>query len=247
MSGLNIVDAESREFAADEATAFVENVWSSLNCRWVSRPSCIRQAQQKLWQLRLASELGFKIPKTLVTNDPEALPKFWEECRGQVIYKTIGRNQIRGEDGKFRSAYTNKLNADFLERRTEIGLAPCLFQGYAEKRVELRITVVGNRAFTCEIHSQRSERTRIDWRKYDIPNTPHLPARLPSDIEEKCLRLVRDLGLNFGAIDMIVTPEGDYVFVEINPNGQWLWIEQLTGLPIGDALFDLLTGTKPLT
>jgi glutathione synthase/RimK-type ligase-like ATP-grasp enzyme len=110
--------------------------------------------------------------------------------------------------------------------------------------VEIRATIVGNRVFAAEIHSQNSPKTRDDWRRYDFDNTPHLPHQLPLDMEQKCVDLVRHLNLNFGAIDLILTPQGEYVFLEINPNGQWGWIEELTGLPICAAIVDLLVGGK---
>lgn len=237
-----ITDIESRQFAEDEATAFIEGLWSSLRyCRWVSRPSNIRLAQQKLFQLRRATELGFRVPQTLSTNDPDAFLEFYHRCNGEVIYKTLGKNQTHNAEGRLMFAYTNKLDQSFLEHLDEVRFTPCLFQEYIPKRVELRVTVVGNRVFACEIHSQKSERTRIDWRRYDLENTPHIPVELPEDIADRCLKLVRSFGLNFGAIDIIATPDDEYIFIEINPNGQWLWIEQLTGLPISDALFDILT------
>jgi glutathione synthase/RimK-type ligase-like ATP-grasp enzyme len=73
---------------------------------------------------------------------------------------------------------------------------------------------------------------------YDIP---HEPYTLPEEIESKCFELVRQLGLNFGCIDMILTPDNHYVFLDINPTAaQWLWVEQLTGLSISEAMADLL-------
>jgi glutathione synthase/RimK-type ligase-like ATP-grasp enzyme len=164
-------------------------------------------------------ELGFSVPKTIVTNDPAAFLCFYENCSGEVIYKTLGKNQTRDAKGKFQFAYTNKLDKGFLECSAEIALTPCLFQEYIPKRVELRVTVVGNQVFACEIHSQKSERTRIDWRRYDLENTPHFPVKLPEDLIDKCLQLIRSFGLNFAAIDFIITPNNEYVFIEINPNG----------------------------
>jgi glutathione synthase/RimK-type ligase-like ATP-grasp enzyme len=112
------------------------------------------------------------------------------------------------------------------------------------KRVELRITVVGDQVFAAEIHSQKAKRTRIDWRRYDLAHTPHYPHTLPDEVRRSCVELVRRLGLCYGAIDMVLTPDGRYVFLEINPNGQFLWIEQLTGMPISDAICDLLASGR---
>jgi glutathione synthase/RimK-type ligase-like ATP-grasp enzyme len=120
-----------------------------------------------------------------------------------------------------------------------------IFQAYVPKLVELRITVVGRRIFAAEIHSQRTNHTRCDWRRYDQGQTPHRPHELPRDLEQRCTALVERLCLRYGAIDMVLTPDGRYVFLEINPNGQYLWIEHETGLPISEAICDLLTGGEP--
>ena len=124
---------------------------------------------------------------------------------------------------------------------------PVLFQAYVPKRVELRVTVVGQQVFAAEIHSQASHRTRHDWRRYDFFKTIYLPHELPREVERRCLQLVERLGLCYGAIDMILTPDNHYVFLEINPNGQYLWIENETGLAISDALCDLLISEEPVT
>jgi glutathione synthase/RimK-type ligase-like ATP-grasp enzyme len=121
---------------------------------------------------------------------------------------------------------------------------PGIFQPYIEKQLELRIVVVGRRLFTCAIHSQQSDRARDDWRRYDLDNTPHEPYDLPPEIADRLLQLMERLGLVFGSIDLILTPEGEYVFLEINPNGQFDWIARLAGLPIYEHLAAmLLAGT----
>ncbi|NJR75066.1 MAG: hypothetical protein HC773_18390 [Scytonema sp. CRU_2_7] len=120
------------------------------------------------------------------------------------------------------------------------------FQAYIPKRLELRITVVGQQVFAAEIHSQETNHTRYDWRRYDHHKTPYFPHELPPEVEQRCVQLVEKLGLCYGAIDMILTPDGRYVFLEINPNGQYLWIELATGLPISDAICDLLISGSPI-
>jgi glutathione synthase/RimK-type ligase-like ATP-grasp enzyme len=117
---------------------------------------------------------------------------------------------------------------------------PTIFQAYVPKDVELRITVVGQQVFAVAIHSQQTQHTRHDWRHYDLSHTPHTLHELPEQVRHRCLQLVDRLGLCYGAIDLILTPDGRYVFLEINPSGQYLWLEKLMGLPISDAICDLL-------
>ncbi len=115
-----------------------------------------------------------------------------------------------------------------------------MFQEYVQKSFEVRVTAVGETIFAAAIHSQMSPRSRVDWRRYDLDHTPYEPHSLPRVIEEKCYKLMAILGLHYGALDFIVQPDGKYVFLEINPVGQWGWIEYLTGLPITEAIADLL-------
>ena len=117
-----------------------------------------------------------------------------------------------------------------------------IVQAYVPKRLELRVTVVGDRVLTAAIHSQGSNRTRYDWRHYDHVHTVYEPHRLPAKIERRCRALVAELGLVFGAIDLVLTPDSRHVFLEINPNGQYLWVEEACDLPISAAMADLLSG-----
>lgn len=117
---------------------------------------------------------------------------------------------------------------------------PCQFQEYIPKKIELRAIVVGDRVFAVEIHSQNSDKTKLDWRHYDFDRVAHRSHELPFTVRAQCLALVAALNLHYGAIDMIVTPDGEYVFLEINPTGQYQWLEALTRLPITDSIVDLL-------
>lgn len=115
-----------------------------------------------------------------------------------------------------------------------------MLQEYVEKALEFRVTIIGGRIFTCAIHSQDSERTRHDWRRYDFEKVKHEVYQLPVEVEQKLLALMKEWGLVYGAMDMILTPSGEYVFLEVNPTGQWGWIEYLTGMPISRTIAELL-------
>jgi glutathione synthase/RimK-type ligase-like ATP-grasp enzyme len=102
------------------------------------------------------------------------------------------------------------------------------------------VTVVGQKTFVVAIHSQDTEETQIDWRKGSNISLEHTVIDLPDDVRSRCISLVERLGLRFGAIDLIRDRSGDFWFLEINPNGQWAWIERRTGLPITAAIVDEL-------
>jgi len=142
--------------------------------------------------------------------------------------------------GQTFNRYTQVVSTRDIGYAEAVRQCPVIFQAYVPKRLEIRATVVGSRVFAAEIHSQQTQRTRYDWRRYDHYETPYLAHILPDALARQCVRLVEALGLRYGAIDFVLTPDGRYVFLEINPNGQYLWVEEATGLPISDALCDLL-------
>lgn len=235
---------EDREFAKRETDLIFHGILQTLQDRfWVNPHSNVRLAEYKPYQLQLAQAIGFEIPPTLITNDPNEVQKFYCQTGKNMIYKSVSQYLRRGNPQagiRNQGIYTNRVQEKDLERLKAVTHAPCLFQEYIAKKVELRITVVGRKIFAAEIHSQQSQRSKDDWRRYDIANTPYLKHRLPEAIKTKCQQLVRELGLVFGCIDMIVTPDNRYVFLEINPNGQWGWVEELTQLPICANLAEML-------
>lgn len=227
-----------RGFAEAEAQSALDGLWEIIDGLWINRPAAIRRTR-KLAQLVVAHELGFNIPRTLVTNEPARVLDFFAACQGNVVCKTLREGTIN-YPGHSTAIYTHRCSPEDLELLESVSLAPSIFQEYVPKSFELRITVVGRRVMAAAIDSQLSPLTRDDWRRYDFANVPHSVHQMPDDVEEKCRSIVARFGLVFGAIDMIVTPEGEYIFLEVNPNGQWAWIEGLTGLPICSALVDLL-------
>lgn len=235
-----IVNAAAREFVAQECRTVVQDIWDALTCPWLpGKPTAIHRAQFKLSQLRLAAELGFELPPTLVTTSREEFLEFYGAHNGNVITKHAGYALDHAVQSRFVN-YTELVSKRDVCYASSIELCPSILQAYIPKSVELRITVVGRRAFAAEIHSQQTRHTRYDWRRYDLDHTPHFAHELPVDVRERCIRLCERLDLCYGAIDMIVTPDGRYVFLEINPSGQYLWIEEETGLPISEAICDLL-------
>ena len=166
-----------------------------------------------------------------MTNDPEAARAFWESCGQKVIYK-----QFLALQDYWRE--TRMLDANAISRVDEIVLAPVIFQEYVEAVAELRITVIGERVFAAA----------VDLRAADYPvdvrfnlSLRHTPYDIPSDVSEQLVKLVSSLGLSYAAIDMRLTPDGKYVFLEANSAGQFYYIEQMTGQPITAALVDALT------
>ena len=236
-----IKDPATREFITRDCQTFVQDLWNSLQCPWLpGHPAAIQRAQLKASQLRVAAELGMELPPTLITNSREEFLEFYDQHNGNVVTKLVGAAFHPTVGANTFSRYTEVVSKRDVGYAASLEYCPMILQAYVPKRLELRITVVGQEVFAAEIHSQHTHHTRHDWRRYDMGQTPHFVHNLPPEIYVTCIQLVQRLELCYGAIDMILTPDGRYVFVEINPSGQYLWIENETGLPISSAICDFL-------
>lgn len=214
-----------RRFAAAQSRAGFLGIVASLPCLWINHPARDQQANHKPWQLRIAQKLGLNPPRTIVTNDPAAGRKFAEDVGAPIITKSLG-------------APVDTVVVDPAEFDDSVRLCAHLFQEWIEKAHEVRLTVVGSRSFAVEIHAG-SDAARVDWRT-DYRSLTYKPTAVPSGVREPVSAFMRHFGLIFGAFDFIVTPEGDWRFLEVNPNGQWHWIEQETGVPIARSIAELL-------
>lgn len=243
----SVVDPVLRAYVADECAEFALHVIDTLACLQVPAAKPVfRRAENKISQLVQAAAVGLAVPDTVIGNSPSAFLQLHQRLEGRLVSKmpggTLSRTFARTEFFRF----TERVGSHDVRHAHAVRLSPVIFQGYVDKALELRVTVVGDRVFAAEIHSQSTRQTQHDWRHYDHLNTPMARHELPEPVAEQCRALVGRLGLHYGAIDLVLTPRGEYVFLEINPNGQYLWIEDETGLPISDAICELLvTGRAP--
>ncbi len=229
---------EALEYSRSEAQTMLISIRETLNhVRWVNRPEENRAASDKLSQLRDARSKGFRVPRTLVTNDSSSAVEFAKECGGNVIVKALRRGTI--EVG--RVFYSTLMDIASLGKHTEsIAVAPLIFQEPIRKDFEVRATVVDDMCFGVKIFSQEREITSVDWRRNPL-SLRHEIVDLPTEVVERCVAITRSCRLLFSAFDLIVTPEGEYVFLEHNPAGQFAWLEELTGIPIGRKLLETLS------
>ncbi|MET8144403.1 ATP-dependent carboxylate-amine ligase [Sphaerisporangium sp. NPDC005288] len=208
--------------SAVQQNGFASDVWDTLACPAVpASRAVIQRAQRKLYQLSVAGRLGFELPSTLISTDHDELLDFYLAHQGQIVTRVLDRPWAIPERNPSEDEVIT------LSDPHGTGPFPLVAQAHVLRRLALRVVVTGARLFAAEIHSPRSTR-RLR------------PHRLPEDVYRRCLRLMRHLGLSFGTIDLTLTPEGRYVFLEVNPEGGFLLIEQITAMPITEALCDLL-------
>ncbi len=205
--------------------------------RWLNHPSRIAAAEFKPVQLDAARRAGLRVPRTAVTSDPIHAVKFANSV-GSVVYKPLAGSSI-DENDRRRFVYTNVAAPDEVSDPA-MRLTTHLFQEWIEHDHAVRLTVVDGNFFASAIYAG-SDAAHIDWRS-DYAALTYAITEPPEKIKKGVSTLMAVLGLRFGALDFLITSSGGWFFLEINPNGQWAWIEEETGLPIAAAIAEALTG-----
>lgn len=234
------LDSQLRHASLGETSAAAHGMLASLKAFRMDHVHHIRRAENKQLQLQVARELGLHTPRTLTTNDPAAVRDFAKKCESGMVTKMLSSFAVYDE-GRELVVFTNPVKPEDLEDLSGLSLCPATFQELLPKSLELRVTVVGRRVMSAALDSKISARAAHDWRRDGVRMIQDWrPYQLPLEIEEKILRLMDYFSLNYGAIDIILTPDGQHVFLELNPSGEFFWLEHTPGLPISDAIADLL-------
>lgn len=225
---------EAQHFALTELGTALQGMWQASEALWVNNIVRDAAAAHKPWQLELARRIGLSIPDTLITTDPENVRAFWQVRGGEVIYKPFLQTFHSWRE-------TRRLRREELALLDSVRIAPVIFQALVPGAADLRVTVIGDRIFAAAVDLRKMEYNldvRLNQQAYERHD-------LPPAVGEKLLALMRRLGLEYGAIDLRLTPEGDYVFFEVNPAGQFLFVENACGLPISAALAAHLAAGRP--
>jgi glutathione synthase/RimK-type ligase-like ATP-grasp enzyme len=219
-----------------ESLAALDGLWDALgHARWINPPVALQLARNKLRQLRCAREAGLEVPRTLLTNDPAEARAFHRSLGGDVVAKMLTPlSRGMGGDGAF--VYTSRVSEDDLAAAGDLRHSPMLFQERIAKQRELRAIAVAGEWFVAGLDASGSEASATDWRRGD-PEEVHWAAdELPAADLARLDSLLGSLGLVYGAVDLIRTPEGRIVFLEVNPGGEWGMLERDLGFPISEAL-----------
>ncbi|NES19300.1 MAG: MvdD family ATP-grasp ribosomal peptide maturase [Symploca sp. SIO3E6] len=237
------MDKQYRDTSIQECRATVRGMIASIKGFHFDKMVNVDLAKNKQLQLQVAREVGLFTPRTLTTNNPEAVKQFALECKEQgIITKMLSSFAIYDDQGKEFVVFTNPVKDEDLEHLEGLNLCPMTFQEKVPKALELRTIIVGNRVFTAAIDSQSLEGSTYDWRKEGralVKSWEHYD--LPEDVEKKLLKLMAYFSLNYGAIDIILTPDGRHVFLEVNPVGEFFWLELFSpNFPISQAIADIL-------
>jgi ATP-grasp ribosomal peptide maturase len=233
------LSGEERRWSNAEARLGLGGVLGAVP-RWLNHPCDIARAEYKPLQLQNARAVGLTVPDTLITNDPDTARRFAKEHE-QVIYKPLSAVTV-SENDQHRIVYANRVSADDIT--DSVNVTAHLFQAWVDKAYEVRLTVVDDDFFAVRIDAE-SPAAAIDWRT-DYDHLRYSLIDVPDEIRHGVSGLLDMLMLRFAALDFVVTPSGEWVFLEANPNGQWAWLQDATGAPIAAAIADALTkGPRP--
>jgi len=235
---------EYEEYCKSALREHVEQLYALFpDACWVSDKYTVSRTENKSFQLLAARRAGFRIPETLITSDATEATAF-VSSRDVTLVKTPSRQFPFWPDGRYLRFYAQKVTPADEVRYEGLHIAPAIFQQLIEPAAELRITVVGSAVFASRAIVEGVKPSAVqDWHVGYAQGSVRFEAYdLPQAVARCCARLVRNVGLHYGAIDLIVDKQGEYWFIEINPNGQWAFVEDEAGLPIGQAMAALLEG-----
>lgn len=235
---------DERAFCERELSETLRSLWRLVpRERWLNSPENLFLASNKVKQLEIARQVGFRIPSTLISSRSSDLLEFANRNRDDLIAKSV-KNGVLVDGSNVNFILTTIVaSTDYAAIAACETMVPTTIQPRLHKKCDLRITVVGNSVFSVAIHSQEHASTAVDWRSWGTVTEVDLVQTafpLPKVVADNCIEINRRFGLNFSCIDMVLTSEGDFYFLEINANGQWAWIEEITHLPIRDAIIDCL-------
>ena len=225
-----LTESSERSFALSETAQAVGGMLDALPCTWVNPRAADEAAHRKPYPLSVARQLGIPVPRTLVTNRPEDARSF---CEGLGLGRVVFKSLLASWDWR----ETRLVEAEDMDRLDSVRYAPVIFQEYIPG-MDLRVTVVGEQVFAAEIDATATSYP-VDMRVV-VGESAVRPVRLPADVHDGLLALMKQLALVYGAIDLRRDANGQHVFLEVNPAGLWLFAEQLTGLPITAAVADTL-------
>ena len=250
------IHEKGKAIAEEEWNAFFESLFLVTSDKlWVNPLFSNIIANSKLYQMKLASDLGFLTPQTILSNElHKSIDFFKNEENHGIALKRISHNLRSLESlGKNKVLYTRRLSITDLRVASEdsFRICPVFLQDYYEKKSEIRSYIMGNKVLSAEILSQSDDKTKEDWRRYptkvregknviDYDRWKVRAIELPSKLNKLMVDLTKKCGMNYGSIDLIRTTDDQFIFLEINSSGAYSFIEEQTGLKITDAMVDLL-------
>jgi hypothetical protein len=229
------VDRAERAHSLAEWAEALEGFFAHIPYRaWMNHPSANACSSHKIEQLSRATRFGLDVPPSVVTQDAAVARGLWADSGGRLVVKPLASGHLEREDpAQDTLIYTNRVAEEDL---ADVGLVvhcPTLFQMEVSKQIDVRVCVIDDEVTATGITAaSRLGGQRIDIRRNNMTDVEYVSLTVPADVSDKLLELVRSYSLRFSAIDMGVDSDGRWWFFEVNPNGQWAWLDIAGGCDI---------------
>ena len=230
-----IDDPTVRSFTHQECISSLYGLLQCCDTLWINDIQSDAAAEYKPYQLKVARELGFIVPDTLITNDPDAVLEFRNQHNGNIIYKAFNQRGLVWRP-------TRVLREEDLALLHNLRHSPVIFQVVVPGIRDVRVTAIGDRLIATEFDIEQMDGLDYRMKMAEIPCRPH---ELPNELAAKIHAFMSQLGLEYGGIDFRLTPDGQYVFFEINTAGEFTYLEERTGQPIAETMAAHLAAGKP--
>jgi glutathione synthase/RimK-type ligase-like ATP-grasp enzyme len=206
---------------------------------WVSPPLNIKRADNKQLQLEIATRLGMCIPNTLVTSSAEEVTRF-RKANGTIIVKPAAKQVILDDEQRLHAIFTNRISPDKVIDLGLLASSPAIFQNEIDREFDIRTVVVGGKVFSISIRQLGDKAGDVDYRDQRGKDLEYKRYDLPSELAEKCVQFVREFGLRYSSMDFILGKDGTHYFLENNPCGAWVFVQNGGNHPIAECLARLL-------
>lgn len=229
-------DDSNQKYLNNERKHFFEGLYLCLkDAKWINPMFATHIAERKIFQLNQAKILGLQTPESIITNNSLTAHKFLQQHQKSIIKPISNGLQVVNND--IYSIYTSEIKKDFfsLYKESELFETPIFLQEKIKNKSDIRVVIINKNIFTVRI--DKNDKSEVDWRKPEILKT-YSKINLPKKLSNLLIRLNKSFGLIYSAIDLIETPKGEFIFLEINPVGEWVWLESELDLNISETLLN---------
>lgn len=217
-------------------SSFIRNLTVFNDSTWINHPVATYRAENKLYQLKVAREVGLMVPVTFVGN---SLPNNIGADK-EYIVKSLDA-ALFYDQGQEMFTYSSTVTGKELVQ-SEIQYAPIILQECLKNKTDVRVTVIGDMLCATSI-TCNGKNIEGDWRKHEKELLKYSGIILPNDVHDGIVKLMKVLDLHFGGVDLAIV-DGKYYFIEVNPTGEWGWLTQVASLPIDKQIVDYMIGCE---
>ena len=217
---------------------WAEAIEGFLSCiplpKWINHPTMNYIASHKVEQLSRAQNYGLHTPDTVITNRYEDVKSFYEKHHVTgIIAKSLAGSWIERDlpqnDTFLHTVEITELDDSIFN---SINTTPVIFQEKINKKSDVRIIVLDSSIIAVELKRIENGQQSLDIRRDNMSGVKYSVTQIPRQVNNIIFQLIQSYQLRFAVLDFAIDQEGDWIFFEINPNGQWAWldIEKITNI-----------------